>query len=114
MATKKGQPRRTARRAYAKKTHRRSKPVIHALPDLVGAAAIATLIVPSAENMWYNYTSTGSMGNMFTQGNLLYDVDIMKGQVIPAVEVGIAALVIKWGGKKLGLNRIGTKGVKVA
>jgi hypothetical protein len=102
--------RRSPRRSYSggKKRHRmKAKPVFHAIPDLFEVGAAVELLGPAGQAVWDNRTNLSSINGS----------DLVKNQVIPqvvpAAELAVIGLALKWVGKKTGLSKIGTKGVKL-
>lgn len=120
MATKKGEVRKTSRRAYSPKRRggHKSKPKIHVVPDILYLASATVLLGPAITNeigQFRNNSGTLSDKIGAVAENIVPNLtDNVIPNVIPAVELAIIGKVISWGGKKLGLNKLGTKEVKVA
>ena len=115
---------KTSRRYYGrskKVSHRSKKPVIHAIPDLLLAGAVA---YPFFDSQNTGFSAAGSMGNVITGGggvsramsvqDSVYNLTAnLKTSAIPMAELFVLALAAKYAGKKFGLNNVGSKGVKV-
>lgn len=109
-------------RAAKKPGKHRRKDVVHLIPDLflVGAAA-----EPFVGNSGSGVSTLDTLSPSWNPGESLsqrmsgaFDnlITNMKGPgstLIPAAELAVVGLVAKWLGKSTGLNRIGTKKVKI-
>lgn len=95
--------------------------VIHVVPD---GLAISALAAPFIETAGTGYSAAGSMANAITGGggvsrsqsaqDAVYNlVGNFKASVIPMIELGALAYGSKWVGRKFGLNKIGSKKVKL-
>lgn len=114
MATKKKAKRTRTRYARAKSHRRRDQP-IHAVPDLMEVIGIVFPLTQGAGNgdqlAWDHSAGIGQ--------NISYNMGVVMNEytnpanLVPAAELVIGGLVVKWIGKKTGLNRVGTKKVKV-
>jgi hypothetical protein len=98
-----------------KKKHRFSKPKIHVLPALLEAGGILlpTYYGPNPPISDYvgskiSGQSTVPFGDYVTNsaGNVKSDLPLM-------IEMVIGGIVLKWVGKKTGLNKYGTKEMKI-
>lgn len=98
--------------------HRRSKPQIHLLPDLFYAGAAAIPFVTTTPD-----SSSSAVDSLMAPGvpigerigNAAWAA--REGAVqnaVPIAELAVLGIAFKWAGKKLGLNRVGTMGVKLA
>lgn len=103
------------------KGHRSGKRAFHVVPDLMEVGGIAYPFIDSSTT---GYSALGSLSNavMGTGGvsrsQAVADAfDNLKGNfqnsLLPAGELIIGGLVVKWLGKKTGLNKVGTKEVKI-
>lgn len=118
MGTTKGERRKTARRAYEHvRRHRRDKRDIHLIPDLLvaGGALYPALTtgqggpsIGSYVNAVMRHEPTAPVSDYVanTIGNY-------QGDIFPVAELVIGGFVLKWVGKKTGLNKVGTKKIKV-
>ena len=100
--------RRMVRKRYGS---RKSKRVVHVIPD---ALMIGGIALPAFQGINGNNSpvqelvSTHSVGDAVNYGITSYEANWKE----PVVGV-VGGLVLKWVGKKLGLNRIGTKEFKL-
>lgn len=112
---------RISRKNRGHKEHRGGKRAFHVVPDLMEVGGIAYPFIDSSTT---GYSALGSLGNavMGTGGvsrsQAISDAfDNLKGNfsnsLLPAGELIIGGLVVKWLGKKTGLNKVGTKEVKI-
>jgi hypothetical protein len=100
----------------------RRKDQIHLIPDLFGVAALSVPLVLPGENT--NGASAADSVMSIVRGQNTFGAGMseavnntiasVKTNVVPMVELGVLAFAFAWGGKKLGLNKIGTKRVKIA
>lgn len=100
-----------------RKDRKRDKGVVHVLPDLFGTLAIATpLISPTAGNDSALDWAIGDLrdGKYSMPDGLNALRQNLPSLIVPAAELGVISLAVKWGGQKLGLNKIGTKRWKIA
>ena len=88
------------------------KRAFHVVPDLLYAGAGYELVGPALINLYGDFKGGGiqALGN---QGNIEFSIEQIKAGAIPAVELAIAGKIVSWAGKKLGLNKVGTKEVKL-
>lgn len=90
---------------------------MHVLPDLFGALAIATPVISptSGNESALDWAIADLKDGKYTVPDGLNALrQNLPSLIVPAVELGAIALVVKWGGQKLGLNRVGTKRWKIA
>jgi hypothetical protein len=113
MATKDSKPKRRYRAASPKKrSAHRKKREIHVVPDLFGVAGVLPIINGNASGStpYEQYKGgagvSGVMGAL--EANAISPTQLKEAAVLEII--GYAAKVV---GKKLGLNTIGTKGVKL-
>lgn len=109
MATKKGQRRRTARRAYYPKRRRSyaKKRDIHVVPDALAIGAVGDVLFES------NTIQTVKSGDYSTAVNyIIQNLTSWNGLKNPVI-LGTGAIIARYAGKKLGLDKIGTKKVKL-
>lgn len=85
---------------------------VHLLPDIFYVGAGYELVGPAIINMVEDVKG-GGMAALGDQGNIMGSLDMVKAGAIPAAELAVVGIVLKWAGKKLGLNRVGTKEVKL-
>lgn len=109
----KGERRMTKRKS---KGVRHKKEIYHAIPDLFYAGAAAIIAGPAASNAYGNYKNGG--GGMAGLQTMVSDLPwTVSNEVIPnalpAVELAVVGVIIQKVAKMVGLNRIGTKRVKV-
>lgn len=101
------------------KTRRRNPvDVIHVVPDVLAVAAMAIPFVDSgkvgsAYDNSVQYFKTGQWGPGI-QNLISSTMTNLPETILPAVELGVVAIAASWFGRKLGLNKIGTKRVKLA
>ena len=101
--------------ARNKDKHRHKKPVVHLVPAALeaGGALLPAYYGPNPGIASYldaklHGQSTAPLGDYVanTMGNIQPDL-------LPMAEMIVGGMVLKWVGKKTGLNRIGTKEVKI-
>ena len=90
-----------------KVSHRRKERELHLLPDVFEVGAAGILTIPAAQAVWANRSDLGAINGSDLWANQI------KPQIVPAIELGVVGLALKWIGKKTGLNRVGTKGVRL-
>ena len=101
--------------------YRHKERPIHLVPDVMEIGGIA---FPFFNTGGTGYSAAGSLANAImgtggvSRSQAMADaVDNftgnLKDSVIPAGELIIGGLVVKWLGKKFGLNKVGTKEVKI-
>ena len=98
-----------------KRKHRR-KAEIHLIPDALGVAAGAALVGPEVGmivNLWENGAPPWSQYGPFGPGATGETIQNLKDGAVPAAYFAAGAVAAKYVGKWLGLNRIGTKKVKL-
>jgi hypothetical protein len=116
--TKKGQVRRTSRRAYRpKRRSHNAKPVIHLLPDLFEVGGVSA---PLFENYGGgNWSPLDAVVSAFHGGSKQEVFDSVVGNftsistLIPAAKLVVGGLILRYVGKKTGLGKLGTKRVKL-
>jgi len=95
------------RMSKKERKHGKRGTTYHAVPDLLYAGSAVELLGPAAQTVWANRSSMGSIN---TSDLIQYQI---LPQVIPAAELAVIGVVVQKAAKYLGLNRIGTKDVKV-
>lgn len=90
-----------------KKRHVKRKQVYHAVPDLLYAGSAVELLGPAAQAVW---ESRSDLGSVNTTDLIKYQI---IPQVVPAAELAVIGVVVQKAAKWLGLNKFGTKDVKV-
>lgn len=94
------------------KTHRRhAKREIHVIPDVLAIGAVAVPVTTVRDGWGENPVQMAMSGDL--SGALNQAVANTVTQWKPEAEFLIASFVAKAIGKKLGLNHLGTKGVKL-
>ena len=104
-----------------KNSRRNKKGDIHVIPDAVGALAISLPFVTIAPGTSQSALDVlagmakgeQTLGQGFTNVLTAVSGNIMP-DILPMAELGILAVAFKWFGKKLGLNKVGGKRVKIA
>jgi hypothetical protein len=91
--------------------HGKKGTTFHVVPDLLYAGAAATIALPLVDDVYDGYKSNGYTGAM--KGLNWYVTEQMAPAAVPAAELAIAGIVIQKVAKWIGLNKIGTKDVKV-
>lgn len=118
MATKNNDVKRAYRRTSSKKTRRRriSKD-FHLIPDVLEASGVLWPAVFAPDNFTVLSQATEPgvpikerIPNVIGAAVTQYT---SPSELIPAAELVIVGMVAKWIGKKTGLNKIGTKRVKI-
>lgn len=101
-------------KTMSKKERRHGKKgsVFHVIPDLFYAGAAIELVGPAAENVYSGFRSQGLSFAMDTVLPWSINNQIIPA-VVPAAELAVIGVVIQKLAKFVGLNRIGTKDVKV-
>ena len=95
------------------KPKRRHKNVIHVIPAALALAGVAPIVGQSSDGGWdtpVGYLKQGQVGNAT---HVLVDNMKNTGILKEVATLEIAAFAAKVIGKKLGLNRLGTKELKV-
>lgn len=91
--------------------HGKKGTTFHVIPDLFYAGAALELVGPAAGNVYDGFKQSGLGG---LADNIDYSI---KNQIIPAAlpaaELAVAGIVIQKVAKWMGLNKIGSKDVKV-
>lgn len=108
---------RRVRTMARKRTHRKKKMVVHVIPDGLAIAATALPLTFKDPNGFSFVDDVKSVigGDLSAVNNMPYHLMLgFKSEIVPMAGLGIGALVVRWAGRKLGLNRIGTKDFKVA
>ena len=98
-------------------SRRKSERAVHLVPDAMAAAALALPFVSGTSGTESVMTDLQHVmqGNLADLGNIPYHIAAaMKAEAPLMIELGVGALLVKWGAKKLGFNRVGTKKVKLA
>jgi hypothetical protein len=90
--------------------HKR-EPVFHVVPDLFYAGAAYELVGPALGNI-LEYRSEGLSG-MLDPANVGYSVGMMTQNALPAAELAVTGIVIQKVAKWIGINRFGSKRIKV-
>ena len=105
---------RVPRRSYsrAKTSRRRSTPKVHVLPAALGIAALSVPFVLPAPGNGYSAFQLAQTGQ-YQAALSEFEMSAVKNWKDIAV-LAVFAYGAKWGGKKLGLNRVGTKKVVLA
>lgn len=119
MATRKGQRRRTARRAYyPKRGHSRAKKrEIHLIPDIaILGGALFPAVTTGPAGPGFNGYVTSLMNHEQPAPVSDYMSNAMgnyKTDALTVIELIAGGYILKWVGKKTGLNKVGTKKIKV-
>ena len=91
--------------------HGKKGTTYHVIPDLMYVGAAAELLGPSAVNIYDGYKSGGLAG---AQAGLNWSIgNQILPAVVPAAELAIAGIIVQKVARFMGLNKIGTKDVKV-
>jgi len=93
-----------------RKSHRKET-VFHLIPDLFYAGSAAELAGPTAVNV-YNEFKAGGMAAAGPALNWSIHNELLP-DAVPAAELAIVGIVVQKVAKYLGLNKIGTKRIKV-
>jgi hypothetical protein len=92
--------------------HGKKGTTFHVVPDVLYAGAAVELLGPAAENVYAGYKAQGASYALnealpWSLGN-----QVMPA-IVPAAEIAVLGIVIQKVAKYMGLNKIGTKDIKV-
>lgn len=89
----------------------KKRTTIHVVPDLLFAAGAVEFAGPLVDDLYYGWKDAGVNG--FMKGLDWYVTQQMVPAAVPAAELAVAGIIAKKAAKWLGINRVGTKNIKV-
>ena len=99
------------------KTHKQKSDVIHLIPDVFFAGgALVPFTMPgggASQSVLQVFQTEGFNGYSLMNATYALEQSTIANWKDIAV-LGVLGIAAKWAGKKVGLNRVGTKKVKIA
>ncbi len=104
--------RKVIRMSRKERKHGKKGTTFHVVPDLLYAGSAGMLLGGTAQSVWDGYKQNG-LGYALNEALPFSFTNSMLPAALPAAELAVAGIVIQKVAKYLGLNKIGSKDVRV-